>query len=202
VAGHGIWGNLKELREGQRKTVANSFGKAQRVLPHLLSVPTQMSGPVGASPEIYTRIDPKTAWGLVVGFSGSLVAAPIENKINTSRLLCVLNHAYSVENGTLKIPFQFTMPDDTREAFILGNDGAGISVLSSTGWLENAVLEKNLLVLTAGSDTEIVLSINSRGEVQLNDTPLNEADIIQIWGTTKTVRRNLKKGETLKIFWK
>jgi hypothetical protein len=196
VAGHGIWGNLKEMREDQRKTAADSFGKARRVLQHLLDVPTQMSGLVGASPEIYTRINPETAWGMVVGFSGSLVSAPIEKKINADRLLCVLNHAYSVENGVLKIPFQFTMPDDSREAFVLGNDDAGVSVLSSTGWLKNAVLEKNSLTLTAGSNTTIALKIRSGiGKIRVNgQTGQLDGDRI--------LHRELEHGETLKITWR
>ncbi|RZM30404.1 MAG: hypothetical protein EOO88_00865 [Pedobacter sp.] len=169
VGGRGFWGNLQQMNVQQRKAVLSLVSKSKRVLPYITKTQTTMQGAIGASPEIYSRIDQESGYGQVIGFSGSAVNFPFEEAIDTKKALGVLNHAYSLSDAKLSLPFQFSMSDDTREAFILGNDHSGVSVLSSTGWLEDLQLGQHTLKITAGSDTEILMSIPSDyKEVQID----------------------------------
>ncbi|WP_231390064.1 alpha-galactosidase [Sphingobacterium pedocola] len=198
VAGRGFWGNLKQLNEGQRSSVYALVSKQKRVLPHISHLPIQVMGKVGASPELYSSIDREKSFGQVVGFSGSALSYDHRVEVVGKQLLAVLNHSYSLTENGLHLPFQFVMPDDTREAFILGNNDAGISIVSSTGWLNDVVLENNSLTVQIGSDTELVIRFSTKvsemwvdGEKQKSQSKLDE-------GLLKYTR---KAGETLRINW-
>jgi hypothetical protein len=102
----------------------------------------------------------------------------------------------------LKIPFQFTMPDDSREAFILGNEGAGVSVLSSTGWLADADLKENSLVLRAGADTRLALRVFVPGaEFQVSDKSGKPVGVSEKIGADSILRCELKQDEVLRVTW-
>jgi len=49
------------------------------------------------------------------------------------------------------------MIDDTREAFVLPNNGCRISVLSSSGWLDKVSFEKSQLFIDTGSESQMVV---------------------------------------------
>jgi hypothetical protein len=151
VAGHGIWGNLKRVGARERGKAGRLIAKAKRVLPYVNGKPLHRQGLVGASPEIYHQLDAESAHGLVIGFSGSAIEYSHRLELRGERLLGVLNHSYRAERDSLFIDMQFTMPDDTREAFVLGNDGRGVTVLSSSGWLEDLRLEDGMLEIVTGS---------------------------------------------------
>lgn len=169
VAGRGFWGNLQQMNVQQRKAVMSLVSKSKRVLPHITMMQNTVLGTIGASPEIYSRVNRDNGYGQVIGFSGSAVSHLQEETIDSKKVLGVLHHAYTLSEGKLSLPFQFSMPDDTREAFILGNDQSGVSILSSTGWLEDLQLDRNVLKVTAGSDTEIVVRLPvDYKEVQIN----------------------------------
>jgi hypothetical protein len=80
----------------------------------------------------------------------------------TDNLLGVLNHAYRSENGGVMLPLQFSMPDDTREAFILGNGGSGAGILSSTGWIDSIEQGDGSLSIVTGSPCDMTIRIPSR----------------------------------------
>src|SRR5690606_15899040 len=74
VGGNGFWGNLKQTNEQQRASVNATVSKSKRVRPHIAQLPTRVHGRVGGSPEVYSCVNEATAYGQVVGFSGSALS--------------------------------------------------------------------------------------------------------------------------------
>lgn len=66
-----------------------------------------------------------------------------------------MNHAYTTEAEGIRLDLQFAAPDDTREAFVVGNNGSGLRVLSSTGWLDRLESDGCRLIIRSGSDSHI-----------------------------------------------
>lgn len=169
VGGRGFWGNLQQLNAQQRASVQSLVNKQKRVLPYIASQPTQVLGNVGASPELYTCVDAEKAYGQVIGFSGSALSYNHRVRIARDQLLGVLNHSYSLIDDWLELPFQFAMPDDTREAFILGNGKSGVSIVSSTGWIDDISLEDNRLVVRLGAESDLTIMLPSHvNDVQVD----------------------------------
>jgi hypothetical protein len=151
IAGHGVWGNLKIMGSNDRAKAGSLIKKSKRIMPYINGIPLLIKGLIGASPEIYAQIDKDTAYGQIVAFSGQAIEHKYHAEVNTENFLGVLNHAFHAESNRLVFDFQFTMPDDTREAFILGNDGKGIQIVSYTGWLDDIQLENKSLNIKTGS---------------------------------------------------
>ncbi|MBN2093018.1 hypothetical protein JW964_25570, partial [candidate division KSB1 bacterium] len=136
IAGHGFWGALQFMNQKERMRVGNIVTKSKKALPYIADVTPQIIGKVGASPEIYTQVNENEAAGQVVAFSGQALNYKHHVEIDKNKFLAVLNHSYHLKNDSLLFAFDFPMPDATREAFILPNEGAGISIVSSTCWLD------------------------------------------------------------------
>lgn len=85
---------------------------------------------------------------------------PHKIPLSGDRVLGILNHAYRIENDTIYLPFTFSMVDDTREAFIIPNQGRGISVVSATTWINDVQIEENQLTLRPGSEGTIIVNWN------------------------------------------
>jgi hypothetical protein len=114
IAGHGLWGNLSTMKSWQRSAVGALISKSKRVMLHAAGKPLFKQGLIGATPEIYHQVDSTSAYGQVIGFSGSPVEYTHTVRVDTGQLLGVLNHSYKTANGEVALDFQFTMPDDTR----------------------------------------------------------------------------------------
>ena len=155
VAGRGFWGNLDVLNEAQRKRVGMLVNKSKLVLPYLQETMTQKKGNIGASPEIYADVNTSQAAGQVIAFSGSAMDNEYKIPIESSKMLGVLDNAFTLKDDTLKLPFQFPMADASREAFILPNKGTGIKIVSSTSWLDRINLTGKKLQLICGAPGEI-----------------------------------------------
>ncbi|MGM0530807.1 MAG: alpha-galactosidase [Bacteroidota bacterium] len=154
VAGYGFWGNLEKMNTDQRQPVGKTVDKAKRIMDDLRYTQTQHNGKVGDSPEIYTTVNQEKASGKVVAFSGSALNYKHQVKVNPGSLLGVINNAYHLKENRIEIPFQFPASLISREAFILPNEGTGISVISSSCWLDNMKLENNTLrIVTGGAGT-------------------------------------------------
>jgi hypothetical protein len=176
VGGRGFWGNLDMMKTEQRIRVGNLVEKSKLVLPYIIHLPVKVSAMVGASPEIYTHVNKEKAAGQVIAFSGSPCSAPVSVSINTENCLGVLNHAFSLDSGTVHLPFQFDRPDDTNEAFIVSNDGNGIGIESATGWidaLELDVFAKRLTIVSANESTIILRVPMSFKKLVSNGIPLH-----------------------------
>jgi hypothetical protein len=165
IGGYGFWGDLSKLNLEQRLRVKNSVELTQKVLPLIMAQPVQLIGNVGSSPEIYAQINAEKASGQVIAFSGSAIKYNYTTSINPNAFLCVLNHAFSMnEEGLLTIPFQFTMPNDTREAFILSNTTLDLKIISSTCWLKDAYFneDKTQLNLLPGSHGALKIKVKNK----------------------------------------
>jgi hypothetical protein len=163
VAGHGFWGNLNMMKPEQRIRAGNMVEKSKRILPYIIDLPIEVSGNIGSSPEIYTHVNNNSAAGQVIAFSGSAVESPATIQVNTENCLGVINHAFSTSPGSIHLSFQFTRPDDTREAFILPNQGTGIGIESCIGWIEDLSLDiqNKSLIIVPGNQCELVLRFPS-----------------------------------------
>lgn len=157
--GHGIWGDLSATSKGERKYIASQTDKAKKVLDHVAGQPLQVIGQIGSVPEIYIQCDYDEGWALMTAFSGGPARHKETIKVNPDKVLGVLNHAYSVGKDGVTVNLEFPCADDTREVFVLGNEGCDIRILSSTGWLDKISLSGKTLSVRAGSDTDIVVDI-------------------------------------------
>jgi hypothetical protein len=157
ITGHGFWGALEELRPEERKEIGKTVEKCKQVLPYITEVIPQVSGRVGASPEIYTMVNEEAGAGQVIGFSGQAMSYRHEVSVNPDAVLGVLNHAYRIEDRSLILDFQFPMPDASREAFIIPNEGSGISIRESNVWLDELKIFRGALTITSGADGALVI---------------------------------------------
>lgn len=162
ISGYGFWGNLELLNDEQLERAGRLVGKSKRVLPFLTETTTEVSGSVGAAPEVYARVNNKMGAGQVIAFSGQPLHYLHKIPLKGEKVLGVLNHAYYIENDTLYLPFTFSMVDDTREAFIMPNQGSGISILSSTTWIDDVQFVDKQLTIKPGAEGKIVLAWNEK----------------------------------------
>jgi hypothetical protein len=193
VAGHGFWGNLKQAGNASLTKAGYLLSKARRVSPYIAGKPLTVQGKVGSSPEIYRRIDCASGFGQVIAFSGSPGYFPQRIPLKGEHLLGVLNHAFEISGDTLHLNFQFEFPDDTREAFLLGNRGSGICILSSSGWLDDIQLSDSALLLKAGGKSILKIRIPEK---------YRPADVEKHASGREEYCFALAAGETLKIQWK
>lgn len=157
VCGRGFWGNLSLMNPEQRKRVGDLVNKVERVAPFLKNSKTSIIGEVGASPEIYTKINAAEAAGQVIAFSGSAINHVHKVTLNKNNFLGVLNNAFELEGDTLQLHFQFPTPDASREAFILPNQHSGIHIISCSSWLDDLRLKDKRLEIKCGAPGEIVI---------------------------------------------
>lgn len=157
--GHGIWGDLSATSKGERKYIASQTDKAKKVLDHVAGQPLQVIGQIGSVPEIYIQCDYDGGWALMTAFSGGPARHKETIKVNPDKVLGVLNHAYSVGKDGINVNLEFPCADESREVFVLGNEGCGVRILSSTGWLDRISISGKTLSIRAGSDTDIVVDI-------------------------------------------
>jgi len=170
VGGHGFWGNLLLMTREQRIRAGKMVVKSKKVLPYISHLPTEVTDLVGAAPEVYVQINRPIAAGQVIAFSGTAGAFPVKVALAGDSCLAVLNHAYQLSKDSLLLPFQFNRPEDSREAFILPNKGCGISIVSSTGWLDDIQLstESKQLMIIPGNTGTITIKVTSNLSIQPN----------------------------------
>lgn len=194
LAGRGFWGNLSRMDQAQREYVGKMVAKSKRVLDRIEGKPMNMYGTVGSSPEIYWQLDSVSSFGQFFAFSGSECTHSLSLDVNPSSFLGALNHAYSLENGRVSFDLGFSMPDDTREAFILGNEGIGVSVASASGWIDDMVLQEGSLEIRTGASGVMKVHVASPDNVTVAG-----AEEYRITGEGLVIE--YKEGATIKICW-
>jgi hypothetical protein len=161
AGGRGLWGDINEMDVAERLRVASYLKPAKAVAETVAGVRPEIIGEVGGSPEIYTFIDPNKGQGQIIAFSGSALEYEYVYNLsstNSGTILGIVGHSYSIDDNHLKIPFRFPMGLTSREAYILTNKGNGISILSSSGWLQNITCHENNLTIVSGSSGELIIS--------------------------------------------
>lgn len=199
VAGHGFWGSLQEVPQEERTKIGHKVAKSKRVLPYVAAIVPQKIGRVGDSPEIYTQVNEEKGAGQVIAFSGSAMAFTHEVNLKGANVLGVMNHTYEIKRNKLIINFQFPMPDATREAFIIPNNGQDISIIESTCWIDDVQLQADKLTYNVGAaGSQVIRWSKELGEPDYTDAGID----ISISETEKdyflTVKTN-KKGQTVDI---
>jgi len=204
IGGHGFWGNLQMMTSQQRKKAGELVLKTKRILPYIYYLPLVATGKTGASPEIYSQINEKSCAGQIIAFSGSALNYTFRAKTNSDSCLAILNHAYSIEKDAVILPFQFTKPDDTREAFLIPNKGTSFSIISSTGWLDDVALRtsENKMIIKAGAISDMIIKLPANcSEVTCGDGELRKADNFKARGFEFYELKASAPG-TLTVNWK
>ena len=158
-AGHGFWGSLAATSSSDRRYVRGAVEKARRVLRHVAGRPLRIEGRIGAAPETYLQAAPEKGYALFTAFSGSPTEHTEHIALDIRQVLGVLNHAYTTDPDGVCLDLQFAAPDDTREAFVVGNDGSGVRILSSTGWLDALDVSRNSLCIRSGDTTRLHIAL-------------------------------------------
>ncbi len=163
ISGRGFWGNLALLNEEQMLRVKNSVDKSKLILPYVAGLKTQRINPSTnqqiSTSLIFELINYKKPAGQIIAFSNNPMIYEWQNStdLNGDSLLCILNNAYECIENKLTINFNFPASDVSRDAFIIPNLGSGISIISSTSWLDNATISNNQLKYTSGTEgTQII----------------------------------------------
>ncbi|WP_075558586.1 alpha-galactosidase [Parabacteroides timonensis] len=194
IAGHGFWGDLSLLTPEERIGIGKTLAKAKRIRPYIHGTMIDYNANVGASPEIYTQVDSMHAFGQVVGFSGSKVRFHYKLALNRSQLLGILNYPYTSDHGSVSMDFHFNKPDDTVSAFFIGNKGEKISVISSTGRLDDIQLENNLLMIKVASASTVCVKYEEKKLIRvIGGSVLSQS--------TDEVTLRSKEGEDISIIF-
>jgi lysophospholipase L1-like esterase len=165
-AGHGFWGNLRKTTPEDRAYIASQLRKAKRVLAHVEGAPMTHSGHLCGSPELYLQADAASGYALMTGFSSDPWTGEYRIAVPAQKVLCVLGHPFSVDTDGVVLPLHFVGEDDSCSAFVIGDAGTGPRIVSSTGVLEDVTAEAGGLRVTAGTDTELTLSLPGGQDVR------------------------------------
>jgi hypothetical protein len=190
AGGHGIWGDIDEMDVDERRRVALYLKPAKAVASAVAGVRPDIIGDVGGSPEIYTFIDSRHGQGQIIAFSGSALEYDYVYNLsgtNSENILGIVGHSYSIGENRLLIPFRFPMGLTSREAFLLTNNGNGISIMSSTGWLQDIIYDEYKLTIISGSTGELTISwpenlgfpvVNSEKEISYDVDELSDGSMV------------------------
>ena len=110
-------------------------------------------------------------------------------------MLGVLNHAYTTDAQGVRLDLQFAAPDDTREAFVVGNDGSGVRVLSSTGWLDALDIAGKSLTICSGSTAQLQIALPDGARDVQGDIPFERQ-------SDGTLRIRLEEGRQATLSWR
>ena len=129
------------------------------MLPHVRGARVEVTGGIGASPEIYVQRRSGTGWALVTAFSGEPLSLDYRVGVDPSAVLGVLGHPFRLTPEGVELPLEFKAPESCASAFVLGDKGSGAQVYASTGKLEAIVPEGLGLRVTAATDAEVTVAL-------------------------------------------
>ena len=150
TCGHGFWGNLDLTTAEQRAAIRDLVMKAKRVLPHVAGCPVRKTGMVDDAPEVYVQANSENGYGLVTAFSQEDVDQDLVIPFKDGSVLGVIGHPFSSGESGIVLPLDLKGRDACAAAFIIGAEGKGPRVLSSTGILSELRKEKGGLYVKAG----------------------------------------------------
>ncbi len=170
IAGHGFWGALEEMTDVERLSVGQIVAKSKRVLPYIKDCVPEVIGRIGGTPEIYTQVNHSAGAGQVIAFSGSAAEYTHCVPLECNKVLGVLNNAFTLNDNELVLHFEFPMPDATREAFIIPNLGSGVSMISSTSWIDDLTFDNTIMTYVSGAPgKQVILWDKKYGVPQRNE---------------------------------
>ena len=180
TGGRGFWGNLALMTKEELERVGKTVRKSKAVMHDIAHIRPTVTGTVGSSPEIYEWVNKEKMSGQVVGFSGSArVTNYAVRNIRPASLLAVLNNAFTVRGDSLVLRLEFGWPEASREAFILPNGGAGMSIVSSTSWIDEAEIigDRTLRFIVGAPGTHRVRWNARNGAPMVTTNPQSQASI-------------------------
>ena len=164
ISGHGFWGNLKLMKEAERLKVGKKVAASKRVLPYLTNMNTEIQGKVGDALEVYSQINEEESAGQIFVFNTESYNLKKKIRINTGKLLGVMNQTYDLNSDTITINFKDANKISTQAAFVIPNMGSGTSIISSTTILDDLSFDDGeLQYLSKGSGQQNVIWNNKYG---------------------------------------
>lgn len=172
IAGHGFWGDLSLTNESERLAVGKKVSKSKLVLPYLTDVKTHIIGNVGDSLEVYTQINFDACAGQIIAFGQNSTSYTQGSKIDSTKLLAVLNQPYKFDREFLTLDFIFEDGPSSTEAFIIPNETSGISIISSSSVIDHVYWKKNQLEYKViNSGTQEILWSKKHGKPIISKSP-------------------------------
>jgi hypothetical protein len=172
IAGHGFWGDLSLTNELERLAVGKKVSKSKLVLPYLTDVKTHIIGNVGDSLEVYTQINFDACAGQIIAFGNKSNSYTQRSKIDSTKLLAVLNRPYKFDREFLTLDFIFEDGPSSKEAFIIPNENSGISIISSSSVIDYVYWKKNQLEYKViNSGTQEILWNKKYGKPIISKSP-------------------------------
>lgn len=161
ISGRGLWGNLDLMSDEERLKVGSMVSRSKIVLPHLYDIPLKHIGAVGDAPEVYWQINKTDGYGQVIGFSSKEYYGTFSTEVNPDMTLIVLNTPYSIKDGQLSLPLSFETENKSISAFIIGNNGKNINIISSSGRLSKVEIKEDRIIIEAIDKGMLTAKINS-----------------------------------------
>ena len=170
LAGHGFWGDLSLMTEKQRAFVGRQVRQSKRILPYISETEPTIIGKVGDSPEIYSIINQEKGAGQIISFSEEPTDFSFRQNLNTSELLAVLNNPYDAGEDLLQMDLIYEKKESTSAIFVLPNEGNGISIVSSTSAISDALSDgKQLSYQVDGAGTQLIRWAHELGDPIVKD---------------------------------
>lgn len=173
-AGHGFWGNLEKTTPEGRVAARFLVDNAKRVLAQVEGRLVERTGRMDESPEIYLQRNPDTGYALLTAFAHEPYTFDYMIPLAGENVLGVINHPYSADAEGVSLHLDFDEPDDCASAFVIGNDGSGVRVLSATGALSELELKDAALHVKAIEDATVAVLIPGK-EVMTVDLKAGES---------------------------
>jgi len=166
IMGNGFWGNLSSAGENSCIRAGEFVEKYKRILPSLLGQPMNKIEKNNQF-TIFEQYGKNLSSGYIVGFASSAGNYTHSIKFNNDSVLAILHNSYNLTDNT--ISFQFSAPETSREVFVLPNNSSGMTILSSTCWLKDALIkDNNTLIYQTGSSGKQVIKIpKSKGKADI-----------------------------------
>ena len=141
---------------------------------------TLVQGKVGDTLEIYTQVNSEQSAGQVFVFNQIPYAFEKKVKVDSNKLLAVLDQPFHLISDTLSLNFENPKNWSSQAAFILPNEGESLSIQSSTCGLDQVHLTDGALEYQTKRDGQQTIKWPAKdGQPQVNSSEKVEYSIEQ-----------------------
>jgi alpha-galactosidase len=117
LGGNGIWGDLPSLSKDDIREIAEGVTRYKKVARDVTEAYPRITGAIGASPEIYEKINPVTGRGLVSVFTRAPVTFTyITGPLDADTTVCGADDWIRLDNRRIKLTLSLGK-DESRAIF-------------------------------------------------------------------------------------
>lgn len=157
AAGHGFWGRLDATTPEERAWIRNTLDMAKRVLKHTAGNPLEVWDLSKNEGQTIFQADRDSGFAIITGFYENTM----ESEITISDLDCpagVIGCPFRQEGREMTVIFDFDTDKNSAAALVIGAERHTTRILSSSGILSDLHYEGDKLLVTAFTDTELVVT--------------------------------------------